>query len=202
MLDWREAVLYPPDRMNIQLTNICNANCTFCGYQYLQDKKSFLSDKHFKLAVDQYAEIGGKRVSLTPLVGDLLVDPKSFDRLKYARSKNTFEIIKFYTNGILLNRRDYAEKLVEASPTHVIFSVPGFEKDLYERVYRTKSYNAMIKGVSKFLRINNENGRNIKVSFSIKFPTYLSISIIIKPSTLFKNFSYSISTVTPRSNLC
>ena len=57
MLDWNDAVLYSPDRMNIQLTNICNANCTFCGYQYLEDEKAFLSDKHFYNAVDQYSEM-------------------------------------------------------------------------------------------------------------------------------------------------
>ena len=168
MINWEDAHLYPPDRMNIQLTNICNANCTFCGYQYLEDEKSFLSDEHFYAAVDQYLALGGQRLSLTPLVGDLLVDPKVFERLSYVTQKNIFKIVKFYTNGILLSRKEYPEKLLAARPTHVIFSLPGFDKDLYERVYRNKSYNRMIKGVSKFLKINNDAGSPIDVSFSLK----------------------------------
>ena len=84
---WKEGHLYQPDRMTVQLTNICNANCTFCAYQYLEDEKSFLKDAHFYKAVDQYSEIGGQCVDLTPLVGDILVDPKVFDRLKYVNSK-------------------------------------------------------------------------------------------------------------------
>jgi len=164
---WKEGHLYPPDRMTVQLTNICNANCTFCAYQYLEDEKSFLKDAHFYKAVDQYSEIGGQCVDLTPLVGDILVDPKVFDRLKYVASKK-FKKVKFYTNGILLRRKGYSEKLLEAKPTHVTFSVPGFEKELYERVYRSKAYNSMLKGINSFLKMNAEEGYPISTYFALK----------------------------------
>ncbi len=166
--NWREAYLYPPDRMIVQLTNICNANCTFCAYQYLEDPKSFMKDEHFYTVVDQYHSIGGEFLDMTPLVGDLLIDPKVFERLNYVTSGNKFKKVRFFTNGILLNRKGYVEKLIDAKPTHVTFSVPGFEKNLYERVYRSKAYNAMLKGVSKFLKINYELGHPIDASFALK----------------------------------
>ena len=165
--DWKSASLYPPDRLIVQLTNICNANCTFCAYQYLKDPKSFMNDNVFNQSIDQYHELGGEFVDLTPLVGDLLIDPKVFDRIKYVTSKK-FKKVRFFTNGILLSRKNYPEKLVEAKPTHVTFSVPGFDKEMYERVYRSKSYNAMLKGISRFLEINNNLEEKIHVSFALK----------------------------------
>ncbi len=166
--NWRDAYLYPPDRMIVQLTNVCNANCTFCAYQYLEDPKSFMKDDVFFSVVDQYHAMGGEFLDVTPLVGDVLVDPKVFERLNYVTKVKKFKKVRFFTNGILLNRKDYAKKLIDANPTHVTFSVPGFEKELYERVYRSKAYKPMIKGVSKFLKMNQEAGYPINVSFAIK----------------------------------
>jgi|TARA_E500000331_G_scaffold209416_1_gene200769 MoaA/NifB/PqqE/SkfB family radical SAM enzyme len=165
---WQEAYLYPPDRLAVHVTNICNANCTFCAYQYLTDKKALLKEEHFIKTIDQYQDMGGSFVDFTPLVGDLLVDPKIFDKLNYVTNKEYFKTVRFYTNGILLGKKDYPKRLLEARPTNVTFSVPGFEEGLYQRVYRTKTYKRMLKGVHEFVRINKESGSPIKVNFSVK----------------------------------
>jgi len=166
--NWQTARLYPPDRLTIQVTNICNANCTFCGYQYLEDKKGFIDEEIFYSAVDQYQSMGGERINMTPLVGDLLIDKHIFKKLNYIKNKNHFKKVSFYTNGILLNRKGYAEKLLDCSPTDVAFSVPGFDKDLYERVYRSKAYKQMLRGVHRFIKMNKDAGSPIKVSFALK----------------------------------
>ena len=159
---------YPPDRLNIQVTNICNANCTFCAYQYLEDEKGFINEDIFISAVDQYNNIGGKIINMTPLVGDLLVDRNIFKKLNYIKSKKSFNKIGFYTNGILLNKKDYAHQLFEARPTDVVFSLPGFEEKMYRRVYRSSAYKVMIKGVHKFLKLNKDHGSPIRASFALK----------------------------------
>ena len=166
--DWVSSHLYPPDRLTIQVTNICNADCIFCGYQYLEDEKAFLKDEHFFSAIDQYSDMGGQQIDFTPLVGDLLVDKDIFNKLNYATKEKNFDIVKFYTNGILLAREKYPENLLHCGPTHVIFSVPGFEEELYKRVYRSKQYKSMISGVHEFLKLNHESGYPIKVSFALK----------------------------------
>ena len=167
-IKWQDAFLYPPDRLAIQATNVCNADCIFCGYQYLKDEKSFLKDEHFYKAVDQYAKMGGRIIDFTPLVGDLLIDPKIFEKLNYVRDKGTFKKVKFYTNGILLDRKGYPEKLLESLPTFVTFSAPGFDEEMYKRVYRSNSYKKMLRGTHKFLKLNKEKGWPIRASFTLK----------------------------------
>jgi MoaA/NifB/PqqE/SkfB family radical SAM enzyme len=167
-MGWEVAHRYPPDRLTLHLTNLCNANCIFCGYQFQKDSHGFLSDRHFQLAVDQYADMGGKIVDFTPLVGDALVDKNVFRRLTYAVEKNSFEKIFFYTNGILLGRKEYPERLLSTGISQITFSVPGFDKELYKRVYRNSSYNYMLKGINKFLILNAEAGYPVKVYFALK----------------------------------
>jgi MoaA/NifB/PqqE/SkfB family radical SAM enzyme len=127
-----------------------------------------MEDSVYFSVVDQYHDMGGQFLDVTPLVGDVLIDPKVFQRLNYATNVKNFKKVRFFTNGILLKRKGYPQKLIEANPTHVTFSVPGFESGLYERVYRSKSYKSMLLGVSDFLKINQKEGYPIDVSFALK----------------------------------
>ena len=67
--------------LGIEPTNICNANCTFCGYRFLKKSKSTMSLDLFKKTVDDYASQGGGVLSLTPTVGDPLVDGKILEKI-------------------------------------------------------------------------------------------------------------------------
>ena len=166
--DWKTAPKYPPDRLQIQVTNVCNADCTFCGYQFLEDEKGYLEDSHFYSCVDQFVAMGGRHIDFTPVVGDLLVDKQIFTKLNYATKEKKVPIVRFYTNGILLSRKAYPQQLLDAGPTEVVFSLPGFERELYERVYRNRSYKSMMRGVSAFMKLNAEAGFPIRVKFALK----------------------------------
>ena len=47
--------------LGIEPTNICNADCTFCGYSFLKKPKSTMMIDTFKRTVDDYASVGGGR---------------------------------------------------------------------------------------------------------------------------------------------
>src|SRR2546426_9406548 len=75
-----------PFELHLELTNLCNANCIFCPYQFQEREIQFMSDAVFEKAVGDYIAIGGGSVGLTPIVGDALIDPKFLARVKYVRS--------------------------------------------------------------------------------------------------------------------
>lgn len=41
------------------LTNLCNANCVFCPYQFQASDTEFMSDAVFHKAVSDFVAIGG-----------------------------------------------------------------------------------------------------------------------------------------------
>src|SRR5262249_20644466 len=81
---WRHLEERPPETLHIETTNVCNANCIFCAYQYqdrFREGKGVMSDKIFSRGLREYFEMGGRSVNFVPLVGDSLVDPKIIQRV-------------------------------------------------------------------------------------------------------------------------
>ncbi|MGB3557061.1 MAG: radical SAM protein, partial [Geitlerinemataceae cyanobacterium] len=70
-----------PRGLYIEGTNTCNAKCTFCAYPQMERPKQIMPIEDFRRAIDEYVEMGGKHVAITPIVGDPFVDPHIFDRL-------------------------------------------------------------------------------------------------------------------------
>jgi len=50
---------YYPSGLGIEVTNICNANCIFCAYQYRERRAQTMDQKLFERIIDQYIEGGG-----------------------------------------------------------------------------------------------------------------------------------------------
>ena len=73
------AMALRPFELHLEFTNLCNANCIFCPYQFQERPTGFMTDEVFEKAVNDYVKINGGSVGLTPIVGDALIDPKFLD---------------------------------------------------------------------------------------------------------------------------
>ena len=77
----------------IELTNICNANCTFCAYQFQSRPQGVMSEETYRKVINEFADCGGGmftwfRPSGVPLL-TLIWSTESGTRLKkrtFARS--------------------------------------------------------------------------------------------------------------------
>lgn len=137
--------------LRIEVTNLCNANCIFCTYQFQQREIQTISFDTVKLAVDQYAALGGQRISFTPVVGDSLIDRNLEQKVAYARSFPQFENIEIWTNAILLTRQRF-EALVEAGVSDFYISMSGFNAQEYKNVYRNSGYAKVLSNLMDIAR--------------------------------------------------
>lgn len=153
--------------VSIETTNICNANCVFCAYQYQERTTGVMTTALFNKIVDEYAEIGGGDVSLTPTVGDPLVDPDLLERIQYARSKPEITSLGLYSNMISLKRFG-AEQLVASGLTGLVVSMSGFDEAMYRRVYRSKMYPKVLENIKAFARANNKAGRPVDFAIDMR----------------------------------
>lgn len=58
-----------PTHLGFEVTNICNARCVFCGYQYLERQKVVLPIDLFKKGLDEFDAFGGGSIGFNPIVG-------------------------------------------------------------------------------------------------------------------------------------
>ena len=119
-------------------------------------------------ALEEYVVMGGTQISFTPVVGDPLVDPHILERIRMAVGIKQITSIYFHTNGILLNRHKMYEKLLKSGLMKLYVSTAGFDREMFERVYRNKKYDELLEGVSKLLKRNIELGEPVKIFLELR----------------------------------
>ncbi|HAH21871.1 MAG TPA: hypothetical protein DCL49_13345 [Candidatus Omnitrophica bacterium] len=162
-----------PTSLGFQVTNICNANCVFCGYQYLKSSKGILSMDLFKKAVDEFNCFGGGNITFTPIVGEPLIDPSFIEKIKYARSRQNIAHISFFTNGILINRMD-ARDIITSGVNSVTISIGGFDAETYLRAYRVNHWNDVYEGLLNILKENKLRGNRVDIHIGLRSDAPLS----------------------------
>lgn len=154
--------------LNIQTTNICNANCVFCAYQYqdhFSPRRGVMSSDVFEKAVHGHKELGGRSIYIAPMVGDPLIDPSFVQRLSYVAREGF--AVSFVTNGILLKRID-VEGLLRSGVRSFGLSTGPFEKEIYESIYRNSHYADLLEGVIAFLDTRNRLHANMTVKMGFR----------------------------------
>ena len=178
----------PPQLITTEVTNRCNANCVFCGYSSFTSPRMEMNSPLFRSLVDQYVAMGGRDLSLTPTVGEALIDPGLEEKIAYARSQKRIIAIYLFTNGILLTR-DRFERLVQAGLSHLVISMSGFSRGEYQRIFRTDTYSRVL---ANLLALPASPGfKKIKLEISLRTDTVLPF---LRPQYLrLRRMGYRIS---------
>ena len=151
------------DRVCVALTRKCNAACTFCAYQFLENRyKKSMSDEIFEIVLQELRKNSVKEVMASPDLGDPLLAPNLIDKLK-AIKKAGVEKIELTTNGILLNKIGI-DDLLECTDI-INISIAGFDEEMCKRIYRVSRYQQIRNNVLELLVKNSrrENPKFIRI---------------------------------------
>jgi len=166
--DWTALETQFPKQVFVELTNICNANCIFCAYQY-QDKfratRGIMSDDIFQRTLQGCRECGVQEIGLTPLVGESLVDPAIVDRL--CKIKQAGMKVYMFTNGIRLDSLDL-ERFVNTGINSVVLSVSPFDAEHHQLLYRSKQYDKLLRGVVRLLQTRNQMNSPLRILINFR----------------------------------
>lgn len=149
-------------------STLCNAKCVFCAYKGCKDPISTMPFNTFKKAADEYAEMGGKTIAFTPIVGEALLDPGILEKVDYAAKLKGIESVQFYTNGILLGKNDLFKKLVHSGLHELKISMAETDREGYNKAYGVKAYDILMEGLHKLLAYNKEQGEKIAISLNFR----------------------------------
>ncbi len=151
-------------RIYVEITNICNMNCSFCHGHSRPFKQ--MTTEEFEVILDKIS--GFTKYIYYHLMGEPLTHKKLPEFIKVANSKGFKSMIT--TNGTLL--KHYGDKILDAGIHKVNISVHSFENGTEEQFenymtslvdFAKKAYN---KGVIVVFRLWNngfDNGINNKI---------------------------------------
>ena len=142
-----------PQYLKIETTNICNANCAFCAYRFMQRKKGAMSMDLLKKVIDDYVAVGGGALTMSPLVGDCLVDTKFLERLRYCRSFNEITHIGFHTNHIGLSRWTDEQVLEIFDLVDVWNCSIGPNRDVYRDMFGVDKFEQVVANLERLQRL-------------------------------------------------
>ncbi|HEX3555884.1 MAG TPA: radical SAM/SPASM domain-containing protein [Thermoanaerobaculia bacterium] len=162
-----EAMALRPYELHLELTNLCNANCVFCPYQFQEREVRFMPDAVFRKAVDDFVACGGGSVGLTPIVGDALIHPDFVSRVRHLRSLPAIDRIWVTTNAILLDKHGIGEVL-GSGLTSITISTSGFDEPSYRRIYRSSAYERFRRNVLELVERNRALPAPLTVTIGLR----------------------------------
>jgi MoaA/NifB/PqqE/SkfB family radical SAM enzyme len=158
-----------PVAFGVELTNICNAHCSFCAYDLQNRNKGIMNDHVFKKAIDEYSAIGGGSINLTPTVGDPLLDKDIINKIRYAISKDNINNVWFYTNLIALDNFDIDE-LLTSGLTTLRISTCIKDRETYREIYGVDQYRRVLSNIVKICEKNIRKNSPVKIKLYLKIP--------------------------------
>jgi MoaA/NifB/PqqE/SkfB family radical SAM enzyme len=136
--------------VNIEPTNLCNADCVFCGYQFQERPHVAMETDLAAKIIAAAKQAGVTRLGLTPIVGEPLVHRKLEDIIRFARAEPNPLQVGLVTNGILLTPQRY-RSLVEAGINAIDISMSYPDDEEYRRIYRSPKLKTVVANIEEIL---------------------------------------------------
>ncbi|TFG07436.1 MAG: radical SAM/SPASM domain-containing protein [Promethearchaeota archaeon] len=164
----KEPSLSIPKTITVVLTNICNAKCVFCAYQYLKLKKETMSVETFKKFIDEYKSLGGEGINLSPTIGEDLVNKDFFEMIKYAKNQGFF--VSINSNGILLNKNKTFKKIIDLNIDSITISTGDFIPEIEAEIFNIPQDLAKQKllGLINLIKYKKERNSNSKIIIAFR----------------------------------
>ncbi|NJP11741.1 MAG: radical SAM protein [Leptolyngbyaceae cyanobacterium RU_5_1] len=159
-----------PRNLHIEGTNICNAKCTFCAYPQMERARETMPMETFRRIIDEYVEMGGRAVSLTPIVGDPFVDKHIFERLDYLNQIPDIKGFYFYTNGILMKPHVSQRLLEYGEKLHVYVSFGGFDRDTYKAIMGVDYFDLVCQNIEALIEAKRNTGSLTGFTLALRCP--------------------------------
>jgi len=146
---------------DIELTNRCNALCTFCPRDETPDQ-GFMNYETFQKCLSRAEELGTQPNINSTGQGEPLLHP---DIVKFANHARERGLPYSITTNASLMTTEMAEKLIDAGMHRVNFSISDMGAD-YEEVYAL-NFNNTRKNIMNFLDLNKSRGNPVKTMVNV-----------------------------------
>lgn len=163
-----------PSAVNTEIINICNADCSFCGYGKGEDGKAAdprvkgkLKPDVFRHALELYSKGGGGNFTLSPILGEASAHPDWLDLVRQARSYPNITGVNCFTNAILLDRFG-SKNILQSGLTHIAISTCLGGPEAYKRLYGVDKYEVVVRNILDLLRTNRELGEPVHIDLCLR----------------------------------
>jgi radical SAM protein with 4Fe4S-binding SPASM domain len=153
----------------IETINVCNSECVFCPYTIQTRPKGVMSEALFSQVVHEYVELGGGAISLTPMVGDVLLDRKLPSRMETLRL-HAGKLIPSITTNLYALEHWSDERVIEMLTTffRIHISCYGLTEEENQEITRKNYHATFCQQMVRLLRLKREHGAPAEVALGFR----------------------------------
>lgn len=144
----------PPRALYIEVTGLCNLQCTMCHRDHITEELGEMSPETFNRIVKGFQVI--ERVGLMG-IGEPLANNNLPEMIAVCKSHGL--VAGFNSNGLLLTP-ELTRKLILSGLDTLFFSVDGATSEVYEKIRVGSNFDRVIENIRTFIRIKKELGRD------------------------------------------
>ena len=143
-----------PIMLICETVNVCNAKCVFCPYVQQTRRHGLMSMDLFRKVVAEYGGMGGGFFSLTPMVGDILLDPALPARLEVLAEAHGPISTSVTTNLFALDRfGDKEIRTLLRQMARIYVSVYGTSRAECQMLTRTDQFDKFLDNMRRLVRL-------------------------------------------------
>jgi len=167
-LEVKNSQLLRPLMIIVETINVCNSACVFCPYTIQTRPKGVMSEELFTRILEEYVAMGGGAISLTPMVGDILLDRKLQSRMQGLKEYRSSLKSSITTNLYALERwsdRQVIDMIEVFSRIHV--SCYGITKEENREITQKDYFEIFCAQMLRLLKLrrSTETGAEIALGF-------------------------------------
>lgn len=119
-----------PNRITVELTNVCNVSCTFCPRQVIDMEMGIMDRELYFKIIDEAAEHLPIKLVIF-FRGESLLHPNFIEFILYAKKKGIGPI-QFATNAYAMNE-EISDKIIDSGLDFISFSLDTLDLELYRK---------------------------------------------------------------------
>jgi MoaA/NifB/PqqE/SkfB family radical SAM enzyme len=152
----RDTAPRPPEIVQIESTNICNAKCVFCPRDDMDRKQGVMDMALFRKVADECAALGIEHVRKHNY-GEPFVDRSLVEKVRYAKQVGIPQV-GMISNGSLISE-EAARGMIEAGLDAINISVDASGKDVFEKTRVGLKYDKVIGNIERLVRLRADAGK-------------------------------------------
>jgi sulfatase maturation enzyme AslB (radical SAM superfamily) len=127
------------ERLYITTSTVCNLRCRICAYQRSTIARRIMPNSLFRSIVREACDFGFSIFNITPLVGEVLVDPDFLVKIEFLEKLSDVESISFCTNFILAHK-EFIHALPSLNKLRCLaITLYGYDADSFRRMTAAKA---------------------------------------------------------------
>ena len=146
-----------PKRVILEITSICNSNCTMCPRNALIRKHEHMDTQMCKKIIKELSKVGISGLWLMNL-GEPLLNPDFFEILDYCRSVGNLGPLWISTNGKIFDAT-MQKRILEKPVDFFNYSVNAMTEESYKKIAPSLDFKTSQKNIRDFIKLKKSSGR-------------------------------------------